>query len=78
MLICPTDSTSTNQYHTATLKQVLACNETVLSTGTIVVAHKSAKGVQTKPSFHNYHPLQMELSEKGVAEFLYRQIEWSQ
>ena len=28
--------------HTATLEQVLACKETVLSAGTVVVAHKSA------------------------------------
>ena len=36
---------------TATLEQVLFYKESVLSTGTVVVAHKSAEGVRTKASF---------------------------
>ena len=35
---------STNYYHTATLEQILACKETVLYVGTVVVAHKLAEG----------------------------------
>ena len=47
MSIYPTDS----KYHTATLEHVFACKETVLSAGTVVIAHKSAEGVQTEPLF---------------------------
>ena len=36
---------------TVTLEQVLACKESFLSAGTVVVTHKSAEGVWTKPLF---------------------------